>query len=215
MTRSSKTIATGILSLALMPAALCIHAQTTGTITAQVYDQDGKPLADAAVEFVPTDVILASALPSCLTDADGVCSKDLKFWKYHVIAEKKADGFPDLSFNFYGHGKWPATVTLSPEQAMAHVTVKLGPKAGSLVFTIIDAVTAARIEHVSVTLHPFADPKDFLGTNLGPDFRVLIPADEDVSVEVEAKGYQPWKVPGPVRLASGESKAFTISLHPQ
>lgn len=212
----SKCVALGILLLAMMPAAVCVHAQTGGTMTAQVYDQDGKPLGDAWLQIVPVDhAMLSLAFPSCVTDAGGFCSRDLEFGSYHVSAEKEADGYPDLSFNFYGHGKWPATVTLSPEQPTAQVTVKLGPRAGSLIFNVLDAVTAARIENASVKLHPLADPKDVLGTNLGADFTVLIPADEDVSVEVEAKGYQPWHAPNPVRLSSGESKALAIGLHPR
>jgi len=212
---SAKRMASSLLFLALMPAAISLSAQNKGTITAKVLDQDAKPLASATVEFLPTDAVLAAVLPWCLTDAEGMCSKDLEFWTYRVIARKEADGYPDLSFNFYGHGKCPATVTLSPQQPTAHVTVNVGPRAGSLIFNVVDAVTAARIENISVTLHPLADPKVVLGTNLGADFMVLVPADEDVSVEVEAKGYQPWHAPNPVRLNSGESKALTIGLHPR
>ena len=214
--RLSKRGASGVLLLAMMPAVVCVQAQTTGTITAEVFDQDGKPLADAWVQIVPVDrAMLSLGFPSCVTDAGGLCSHDLEFGSYHVSAEKEADGYPDLVIPFYSHGKWPATVRLSPEHPTARVVVRLGPRAASLVFNVIDAVTAARIENLSVGLRPFANQNEFLGTNLGADFRALIPADEDVSVEVEAKGYQTWTAPGPVRLASGESKTFTISLHPQ
>lgn len=208
-----RNIVSGFVCLALMHTAAALSAQTKGTITVQVLDHVGRPLANATVEFVPIGVILATALPWCLTDASGVCSKDLGFAKYHVTAMKKADGYPDLTFNFYSHGKWPATTAISRKKPVTRVTFRLGPRAALLTLNIIDSVTEVRIEHVAVTLRPVADPKNFFSTSLGQDSTVLIPAREDVAVEVEAKGYKPWDPQNSIRLDSGESKQLTVDLH--
>jgi hypothetical protein len=217
-----KTALGKALAVFAVLAASAAFAQGQGTITTTVLDDGGQPIVNAQVAVEPAgEVNPSGALRECLTDSAGTCSQNLIFGKYHVTAQKKEDGYPNLTFNFYGHGQWPATTELSPKNPESTVIVRLGPKAGFLSIRAIDAVTGESLKHFTVTLHPAADPHDFLSTTIRPDTKVLIPSDEDVLVEVSAKGYQNWhmetqsgaKLPNSVRLHSGESRELTVRLH--
>jgi hypothetical protein len=206
----------------VIQAATTLSAQTRGTITAQVTDQGGNLVAGARVAMVPADARGGmGVLRECLTDNNGVCSQDLGFGKYHVVAQKKSDAYPDCLANFYGHGKWPTTAEIALDVPTANVTVRLGPKAGLLVIHAADDVSGDPIRQATVTLHPAADPRDIFSTSLqGPDLAVLIPPDEDVLVTVSANGYQPWQLKdhidlspgGVVRLHSEDKVEMTVCL---
>jgi hypothetical protein len=67
-----------------------------------------------------------------------------------------------------------------------------------------------------------AGPSISLPAGKNADSCGLIPADEDILVEVSASGYQTWRMetqPGAthanaIRLRSEDTKEFTIRLHP-
>jgi hypothetical protein len=189
---------------ALVLTAAYLSAQTRGTVTATVVDRAGQPIVDARVALLPAGAYgLMGARRECLTDDRGVCSQDIEFGKYDVTAQKTADGYPDLTMRFYGHGHWPASAEITPERPTASVIVQLGPKAASLVLHAIDDVSGRPIKHITVTLHPATDPHEFISTSIsGPDSTILIPPDEDVLVTVSADGYQPWHLEEHTELSS-------------
>lgn len=202
-----------ISCIAILLAACHLPAQTKGTITARVTDQSGNPLVNARVAMVPADRMgIMGVLRECLTDHEGVCSLELGFGKYHVTAQKTAEGYPDLTMRFYGHGQWPATAEITSEMPATSVTVRLGPKAASLVLHAVDDASGDIIKHLTITLHPAADPKEFISTSVtdsGPT--VLIPPDLDVLVTVSADGYEPWHLKEHSELSSGG----VVHLHSQ
>jgi hypothetical protein len=194
-----------VLCVAVLLGSGSLSAQTRGTITATVVDRAGQPVTGARVAVLPAGAHgVMGALRECLTDDKGICSQDLQLGRYDVTAKKTADGYPDLIMHFYGHGQWPATAEITSARPAASVTVQLGPKAASLVLHAVDDVSGDPVKHLAVTLHPAADPHDFLSTGLdGPDSTVLIPADEDVLVTVSADGYQPWRLEEHPELSPG------------
>jgi hypothetical protein len=214
-----------LLCVAVLQGIGSLSAQTRGTITATVVDRGGQPVVGATVAVVPAGAHgLRGARPECLTDEKGICALDIEFGKYDVTAKKTTDGYPDLTMHFYGHGHWPATAEITPESPAASTTVKLGPKAGSLVLHTVDETSGAPIKHLTVTLHPAADPHDFVSTSLtGPDPTILIPPDEEIFVTVSADGYQPWHLKehselspgGAVHLHSQERQQITARLKHQ
>jgi hypothetical protein len=199
--------------VAILLATYCLSAQTRGRITAKVTDQSGNPVVSARVAMVNAAAMgIRGILPECLTDDKGICSLDLVFGKYHVTAQKVADGYPDLTFRFYGHGSWPATAEITSEMPTAIVTVHLGPKAAILVLHTIDDASGSTIKHSTISLHPTANPDEVFSTSAtGPVPTVLVPADEDVNVTVSADGYQPWHLDNHPELSS----SATVHLHSQ
>lgn len=200
-----------------------ISGQARGTITATVLDRTGEPVSGATVQMLRAEESNGTGVVrACLTDKSGLCSESLAFGKYRVVPMKLSDGYPDLSFNFYGHGRWPWTVEISPENPNAYQTIKLGPKAGFVVLHVFDAVSGARIQRASVILRPVADPHDFLSTNLGSDSTILVPPDEQISAEVSAEGYKSAAIENDsgskprnsISVPSGKSIEISVRLQP-
>jgi hypothetical protein len=200
-------------------------AELTGTITARVVDQSGNPVAGAIAQMMPADgKPMAMAIPQCLTDETGVCSyAHLRFGKYHVDAMKTADGYPNLHWDLYGHGKSKLIAEVTPEAPTANVSITLGPKAAFITLKVVDDATGLSVGNPTVRLRLATDPDTFISTGLHSDPRILLPPDEDILVEVSSEGYKPWHIEtqpeaahaNAVHLHSGEAREFTIRLQPK
>jgi hypothetical protein len=200
-------------------------AVPSGVITARVVDQGGNPVPGAVVQMAPADgSVLAMAVPECLTDEAGVCSCErLPFGRYSGTAAKVADGYPDVSFSLYGRGEKPPIAEITPQTPIASISITLGPRAASIAVKVIDEATGLAIKNPTVVLRSAAAPSIFLSTGSNSDSKILIPADEDIIVEVSAEGYKTCRVatqPGAthanaLRLRSEETRQFTISLKAQ
>jgi hypothetical protein len=136
-----------------------------------------------------------------------------------VFAKKEDEAYPTINFAFYGTGH-PLTVTLSVEVPEVGTVIKLGPKAGALTGTVTDTVTGAPINTEFKMWHLKKVNAD-LSTSLRSEYRVLIPSDVDVVLEVHADGYETWYYPGygaaasaPLRLRPGERTILDIKLQP-
>jgi uncharacterized surface anchored protein len=205
--------------------ALALQAETTGTIMARVVDQSGNSVAGATAQMEPADgKIMAKAIPRCLTDETGVCSyAHLQFGKYHVTAMKNADGYPDVSGELYGHGKSELIAEVTPDAPTASVSITLGPRAGAITLKIVDDATGLPVANPTVTLSLATTPTTFRTSSLHSDFKILIPPDEDILVEVSSDGYKPWHMEtqpeathaNALHLHSGEAREFTIRLQPK
>jgi hypothetical protein len=194
-----------------------------GTIATRVIDESGKPISGVTVQMLPTDQPNPTGVVrACLTDESGSCSQVLKLGKYYIVPMKQSEGYPDLSFNFYGHGKWKWRIAITRLKPNASETVRLGPKAATVILHATNALTGFHIQHVALMLRSASDEHDFLSTNLDQDSKFLIPPNEDVLVEVSADGYKAAKLlnqtaGGRTRglfLRPGEIKEFHIALQP-
>ena len=214
-----------IVILALAMSTMPSQAQPAGVINAKVVDQSGNPVTGAVVQMESADGrILAAAIPECLTDETGACSrKDLPFGKYRVTAMKKADGYTDVTFSLYGHNTKPLTAEITPDAPAASLSVKLGPKAASITINVVDDATGARVGNPTVILRLASAPNVFISSGLHSDSRILIPPDEDILVEVSAEGRQPWRMemqpgaahPNALHLHSEETREFEVRLPPK
>ena len=215
MWKRTLAVACGMFSLAFGGEA----PASAGAIDGVVVDESLRPLVGARAWAERTDQ-WHGAVNFVDSDANGHFSIErLPLGTYHVFAEKEDDGYPDISFAFYGAGH-PLTVTLSAEAPEASVVIKLGPKAGLLTGKIADAVTGAPLGATFKMWHLGKESTD-LSTSGHPDYRVLIPPDIDVAVEVHLDGYETWYYPGygaaaskPLRLRPGERMDLDIKLQP-
>ena len=115
------------------------------------------------------------------------------------------------------------TITLRLPDAEVAVTIRLGPKVGILVGTVRDAVTGDAL-NPCVRLTRVSDPNLFLeGTGLvNHVYRLLIPSNTDVMMEVWLEGYKTWHYTRSkhrstiksVRLEPGEEQRLDIQLEP-
>jgi hypothetical protein len=219
----------GLISTALLAAQITpTPSANHGVISVKVVDQTGAPKSSAIVGmYPPPGVLSVGAIPECRTDSSGICArKGLQLGTYVIWAKKPADGYPDLSFDFYSHlskrnnGRrvFPAVVSLTSLRPAANVVFKLGPKAAKLTIETVDESSGARVDEKTIILRRADDPNDFLSVGQGSSSTILIPPDEDIQIEVVAEGFKSWrsaeqKEEGkPLRFRSGESRDMTINL---
>jgi hypothetical protein len=193
-------------------------------ITAHVVDQAGNPIEGATVWMDPqTEGVRVFVVPACLTDQTGTCSfPHLEPAIYQVSAMKESEGYPNLGIPLYASNAKPVLEKLTPERCSANLSLNLGPKAAAIVVSVIDKTTGKPVTNPSFILRMARDPNNFLGT--GPDARskILIPPDVEITVEVQAEGYRPWRLaesipgrPGVLNLRSGEVEELSIQLEPK
>jgi len=211
-------VAGGMLSAAAIADEV---PASVGIIRGVALDENLRPLAAAQVWAEPADGLLRGMINFVDSDADGHFSIDhLPLGTYNVFAKKEDEGYPMIDFEFYRPGR-PPTVTLSTSKPVASTVVTLGPKAGTLTGAITDAVTGAPVGAAFRMWHLNKEHAD-LSTSVASDYRVLIPPDVDVVLEVHADGYETWYYPGygaaasgPLRLRPGERMSLGIKLQPK
>lgn len=195
-----------------------------GTVTGQVLNEQNQAVVAALVEVRPFGrVILGMILPSAKTDENGYFSiSNLTFNSYLVQASKVQDGYPEGGYSFYSDDRFE--VNLSAEHPKVNAAVKIGPRAGVLKGAVYDASLGAPVRpsfHLWHMSEPNRlQPHRWLDMSAGSPFRLLIPANTNVGVEVSAKGYEPWYYPGssspselqPLNLKSGEERTIDIRL---
>lgn len=194
-----------------------------GLIEGTVYSEDGNAAVGATVYSPPMDRGMGAIVPHAKTDEAGhFAIPHLWLGKFAVGAEKLDEDYPNMTMQFYSDGKFE-TVVLSAASPVAKVRIQLGPKAGILLGTVVDAVTNAAL-NPCVEFRRAKNPSNFLsGTGLvNAKYRVLVPSDTDVFMKVWDGGHKPWYYPGtldrtlgrPVNLKPGEETKIDIRLEP-
>lgn len=216
------------LGLSQLLAPPTVAAQTKrdkGLIDGIVTYDDRKPVRGATVYAVPLGRAMGAIIPHANTDETGHYAISITrswFGKFAVAAKKEDEDYPDMSRQFYSDGKFQ-TVNLSASHPNATVIICLGPKAGVLLGTVVDAVTKAPLSPC-VEFRRLAEPSNFLrGSGLvQPTYKLLVPPNTDILVNMYLDGYKTWYFPGtvekekqqPVRLGPGEKRVADIELAP-
>jgi hypothetical protein len=131
----------------------------TRTITGVVVDKENQPVADARVCAWGTGPI-AGRVPCAESNRGGQFAIDVyRPDTYKISAENLAQGYPEAIWGFYGKlfSAFPV-VTIDDSISVTPVEVKLGPKAGRVIFTILDGETSKRIEAGSITACRVGEP---------------------------------------------------------
>jgi hypothetical protein len=192
-----------------------------GRVIGTVLDELDQPINKAQVCTVVNLPGESHSLCVARTDKTGQFQiNHLPMGTFGVVASKIDDGYEDFE-----HAAPEQTVTLTPEQPLASVTVKLGPRAGILIPSVKDVVTGKPVSDFWVSWK-FDIPN---GSSTGVSgfsrwtTRTSIPADRDLSLEVSAHGYKKWVYadgsspyqPLSLRLRSAERRVITVDLQPE
>jgi carboxypeptidase family protein len=181
----------GVLFLSVLSPA-----QDNGRISGTVADDTGTPVRNATVYAHPMDRPLYGVIPHAISDDTGayIISK-LEYGRYSVSAAKPEDDYPELYLTFYVglHAKLQIA-RLSPEHLSARINLRLGKKAGVLVGTVTDAITGEPL-NANVEFRRVNEAKNFLsGSGLtNAKFRILVPSDVPITMQVSLDGYENWK----------------------
>ena len=191
-------------------------------ITGQVVNQSGTPVAYASVYAIPDS--LHGSLPATLTDANGKFAIAVgNPGRYRVSGQKYAEQYAGLGSTF--HYPSPQTlpeVIVKADQPSPYLIVRLGPRAGILTGSIVDAMTHAYVTKFQIRACRVEAPRycheESFASNWGR-FQMLVPATP-ILVEAFADGYRHWQLtdqskqqPSPIHLESGETKELTVSLN--
>lgn len=216
---------------ALLATVLVLHGQQSkptrakddeGVIQGTVSYEDGRPVEDGTVYAQPMFGTM-TLVPHATTNESGYfVISHLWLGKYAVGGEKLDEGYANMTSQFYSDGKFE-TVVLTSRNPTASVTIQLGPKAGILVGTVVDAVTNAPL-NPCVEFRRGKNFSNFLsGTGLvNAKYRVLVPSSTDVLMKVWYGGHKVWYYPGttdkaqsrPLKLKPGELTQIDIRLEP-
>jgi hypothetical protein len=181
--------------LALACASLLAQdSSRTGIIAGVVLDAADQPVSDARVR-ANFNGAWDRIVPSAFTDKSGhFVIRGLGWGEWYVTPSKEEDGYPDESNAFYaGPSFAPVIVALDAEHSRADVTVHLGRKAGTIYGTIADADSDEPIEPCAQLQWKNAPSISWFGYGLlKSKFRLLVPADTEITLEVWAWGYEPW-----------------------
>jgi hypothetical protein len=195
--------------------------QQQGKIEGVVRNEQGIAVAGATVKAQPEGVVLSSAVPQIETDAGGRFEMDhLPSGTYKIFAMKESAGYPDTSFAFYSNQRFPKLVLRSDAQP-AEIVLRIGPPGGIMTGIVSDAVTGRPVA-ASFILRRVSDSRLWISMAQRSDYRVLLPPDVEVAVEVSADGYSAWHYGDsvdrmhrrPIRLRPGEEKKLNVSLQP-
>ena len=188
-----KCVVRALTTCAAVAAIACpaVGQSTAGAIVGLVKDERGRPVANAQVSPQYLGVAVLRALVVRVdTDAEGRFNIDHLDWgPYAVYAGKESDGYPNTMFSLYRHRPAPK-VTLSPKHPTGHAIVIIGPRGGVLIGSVRDASTQTLVGSQLILKRP--DGSGEIGLSEPSDFRVLIPADTDLSVEIGQQGYKLW-----------------------
>jgi hypothetical protein len=208
-------LAPAALFAQLMFLALSLPAQMTteaGVIRGRVVDAGGTPVKAAGVYVLPLGHPLGTRARDATADDAGAFVIDhLAFGTYGVFGKKEDEGYPNTLF--FSSIETP-NVTISAEQPTGTVVLRFGPKAGTITGTARDKRTGKPVP-VGFTMRRLSDSWVHQMTQ-PPNFRVLIPASEDFSLEASSEGYQTWESGSrPFRLEPGAQLHLDIKLRPQ
>lgn len=228
MVRRLKLLEVRMKSLCLIlfvATSLFVSAKSGNKTSMQgvVLNESGQPVKAAVVYAQPMDRKLGGMIPHTSTDEQGsFVLMDLPSGRYQVYAEKDEEDYPNLGFDFYNGGQ-KQVVQVKANEDLPALTLLVGPKAGVLVGKVTDSVTGLSLQPC-VRFHRMEDARMLMnGSGLvRGSFRLLVPADTDVSFGFYLDGYRPWFYPGtadqesgsPIRLPAGQEMQLNVVMQP-
>jgi hypothetical protein len=196
---------------------------TSGKITGILVDEDGAPVPHMSVEACPADVGFSGILPSAMTDQQGKfvikvrISNEPERWNVYPYDEETGY-YPRPGYGFYVEREtYSKTVELSPKIPEASVELTLGPKAGALSVHVVDATTGAGVAaEFNFAWASEPDKQRSIRYYYGrEDFRILLPANTDLTLNVTAQGCKPWSYPGVINVGPGQDLPLDVQLEPE
>lgn len=199
------------------------HAQTNeqathGGVTGTVLDNEGQPVKKADVCTLVTSPSKISTDCRVQTDKTGQFHmQQLPMGTLRIFARKMESGYPP-----FNEAERAETVTLTAENPLAHIILKLGPKEGILIPMVRDKINGQPIRDFHVRWD--INGGHWTATVGFSDLtrRTSLPVDKDILIEVSARGYKNWFYANPgdgrratLRFESGEEKTLDVELEPE
>jgi len=193
-------------------------AEDAGSIRGTVLDPRGKPVIQARVTASSSGEGQSLERFTQTDERGAFVLENLPWGKYIVTAEKPEAGYPDSGSTFYGNGA-PNVLALDDKAASASVVIKLQSKTSIISGTVADDVSSQPVMPTFL-LRRVDDPTKWITIAQPPTFRVLVPSDTEVTMEVSAPAYKVWYYPGTgdaakkthLRVRKGQALKLKIRL---
>ena len=183
----------------------------------------GEAVAGAKV-FADLNTNVNGMIATDTSDRDGRFSITVSsLGTYTIYGSKEEDGYPLTISGFHQQVRLDQVpqITVNEPKTVTDVVLQLGEKAAILDGDLQDANTNQAIKAATIILRR-ADNLDALyrtssDTAHPGHFRVVVPLSAPFTVEIESKGYKPWKFRSQaqgetVALNKGESKHLSVKL---
>jgi hypothetical protein len=205
------------------PSAASTRRNGEFNIEGRVINAAGEAVAGATV-FADLNSDLNGMIATDTSDREGRFSIPISsLGTYTIYGSKEEDGYPLTISGFHQQVRLDQVpkITVSEPKTVTDVVLQLGEKAAILDGDLQDANTNQAIKAATIILRR-ADNLDALyrtssDTAHPGHFRVVVPLSAPFTVEIESKGYKPWKFRSQdqdetVALKKGESKHLSVKL---
>jgi len=200
----------------------CLASAATGRISGSVVDEWGNPVPHAVVEATPENLglVQTSSVSKAIADATG-------WFVLRVSAGRESGGmrwivYPSQPTTYFRWGldnartggSYGQEVKLTPQAPDATVQLRLDRNVGLLKGQVTDAATGAPLRptfEFAWAPHPISAMR----VSALSVYRISIPADIDISVQVTAPGYKAWSYPGTISVRPHQEITLDIQMEPE
>jgi len=205
------------------PSAASTRRSGEFNIEGRVINAAGEPIAGAKV-FADLNTDLNGMIATDTSDREGRFSITISsLGTYTIYGSKEEDGYPLTISGFHQQVRPDQVpkITVSEPTTVTDVVLQLGEKAAILDGDLQDANTNQPIKAATIILRRADNPDALYRTSSDAahpgHFRVVVPSSTPFTVEIDSKGYKPWKFRSQaqeerVTLNKGESKHLTVKL---
>lgn len=186
-------------------------------------DAHKSPVPGATV-YADLNTAVNGMIPTDTSDREGRFSITVSsLGTYTIYGSKVEDGYPLTISGFHQQVRLdqvPA-ITVSEPKTVTDVVLQLGEKAAILEGDLQDANTNQAVKEATIILRRADNLDASYSTSSDAahpgHFRVVVPLSAPFTVEIESKGYKPWKFRSQaqeeaIALNKGESKHLTVKL---
>jgi hypothetical protein len=210
-------------SVVLISLLLTIWAAArSGRISGTVVDEYGNPVPKATVEADPanTELVQTISVSKAITDANG-------WFELRVDTGHDPDG---ARWSVYpreprSYVRWSLIdvrtgdsygqeVKLTSQAPDATVQLRLDRNVGLLKGQVTDAVTGAPLRpkfELAWASHPLV----VMGESTLSLYRISLPANIHITVQVTSPGYKPWSYPSTISVKPGQEMSLDIQMEPE
>jgi hypothetical protein len=193
-----------------------------GRISGTVVDEYGNPVPQAIVEADPanTELVQTISVSKAITDANGWfvlradAGRDPDGRRWSVYPRKPTRLFSWSSIDVRTSGSYGQEVKLTPRAPDATVQLRLDRKVGLSKGQVTDAVTGVPLRP-KFKLSWASYPIVARGESTLSLYRISLPANIEITVQVTSPGYKPWSYPGTITVKQGQEIILDIQMEPE
>src|SRR6266446_3711863 len=182
-----------------------------GVVEGRVFDFHGRPAAGVTV-YAEKVNLEKGVIPRAKTNRNGFFHLLTGPGKYKIYAGREASGHPETLSRLYGDAVQYRDVTVKVDEVTA-VTLRLGPRFGTLILRLIDSSNGKPLSGASFTMRFTRDYPYETETSLdGGRFKILVPP-VPIMIDVSEPGYETNHL-GPITIPRAKTKRIAVSLRP-